>query len=253
MASDNDAHQTIQTDEAFVVPRHLAVTMDGNGRWAAARGKPRTEGHRAGVNALRRLIEYCIRYGVNYVTVFSFSSENWRRPKSEIDFIFNLLQGFVKSDLKELVRNNVRVRIVGGRAQLDKVLIRTIDDAEAATAHCTGLELIVAFNYGGRDDIVSATRVLAQQAADGTLDPATIDENMFACSLMTDGVPDPDVLLRTSGEQRISNFLLWQAAYAEMIFMDTLWPDFDEACFVRVLQEFGQRERRFGAVEARSA
>lgn len=253
MALDSDAQQITQTDEAFVVPRHLAVTMDGNGRWAAARGKPRTEGHREGVKALRRLIEYCIRYGVDYVTVFSFSSENWRRPKAEISFIFNLLQSFVKSDLEELVRHNVRVRIVGGRAQLEKSLIKTIDHAEATTAHCTGLELIVAFNYGGRDDIVSTARVLAQQVADGTLDPNNIDEKMFADHLMTDGVPDPDILLRTSGEQRISNFLLWQAAYAEMIFVDDLWPDFDEACFKRVLRAFSQRERRFGAVEAQSA
>lgn len=253
MVLNRDVQQMTQTDEAFAVPRHLAVTMDGNGRWATARGKPRTEGHREGVKALRRLIEYCIRYGVNHVTVFSFSSENWRRPRSEISFIFSLLQSFVESDLQDLVRNNVRVRIVGGRAQLEKSLIKTIDHAEAMTARCTGLELVVAFNYGGRDDIVSSARVLAQKAADGTLDPNNIDENMFADHLMTGGVPDPDILLRTGGEQRISNFLLWQAAYAEMIFVNELWPDFDEACFRRVLQAFSQRERRFGAVEARIA
>lgn len=235
---------------ALRVPRHLAVTMDGNGRWAQARGKNRTEGHRAGIDALRRLVECCVGYGVEYVTVFSFSSENWSRPPEEVNFIFGLLRRFVVSDLDNLVRQNVRVRIAGSRAGLDNNILQLIDQAEQKTKDNTGLTLVVAFNYGGKAELVHATRKLAQDVRDGLIAPEDITEETISQSLYLADVPEPDAVLRTSGEQRFSNFLLWQSAYAELIFVDDYWPDFNEDCFVRVLEEFGRRDRRFGGVEA---
>ena len=232
------------------VPTHLGVIMDGNGRWAQARGKRRTEGHIEGVKALRNLVELCIGYGVAHLTVFSFSSENWTRPKDEISFIFNLLRRFVASDLQRLIRNNVRVRIIGSREGLEPSLVRLIDDVEAKTASNTGLVLIVAFNYGAKAEIADAARKLAREVAAGHLSPEAITEEKIAASLYTAGLPDPDLIIRTSGEQRISNFLLWQAAYAEFVFVDEYWPDFNEASFVRVLETFSRRDRRFGGVEA---
>ena len=232
------------------IPRHLGVIMDGNGRWAKARGKRRTEGHIEGVKALRNLVEYCINYGVGHVTVFSFSSENWARPKDEISFIFNLLRRFVASDLQKLIRNNVRVRIIGSRDGLEPSLIRLIDDVEAKTENNTGLVLVVAFNYGGKAEIADATRHLAREVAAGRLSPDDITEASIAAALYTAGMPDPDLIVRTSGEQRISNFLLWQAAYAEFVFLDENWPDFNETSFLKVLETFALRDRRFGGVEA---
>ncbi|MET3925178.1 isoprenyl transferase [Devosia sp. 2618] len=232
------------------IPTHLGVIMDGNGRWAKARGKRRTEGHIEGVKSLRNLVELCINYGVAHLTVFSFSSENWTRPKDEISFIFNLLRRFVASDLQRLIRNNVRVRIIGSREGLEASLVRLIDDVEAKTAKNTGLVLIVAFNYGGKAEIADATRKIAREVAAGRLSPDSITEDTIASALYTAGLPDPDLIIRTSGEQRISNFLLWQAAYAEFIFVDEYWPDFDEASFVRVLETFSMRDRRFGGIGA---
>jgi undecaprenyl diphosphate synthase len=232
------------------IPAHLGVIMDGNGRWAQARGKRRTEGHIEGVKSLRNLVELCINYGVGHLTVFSFSSENWTRPKDEISFIFNLLRRFVASDLQRLIRNNVRVRIIGTREGLEPSLVRLIDDVEAKTAANTGLVLIVAFNYGGKAEIAEAARKLAREVAAGRLSPEAITEDAIAGALYTAGLPDPDLIIRTSGEQRISNFLLWQAAYAEFVFVEENWPDFDEASFVRVLETFSQRDRRFGGIEA---
>jgi undecaprenyl diphosphate synthase len=234
------------------IPGHVGVIMDGNGRWAKARGKPRTDGHIEGVKALRRLVELCINYGVRHLTVFSFSSENWSRPKEEISFIFGLLRRFVASDLERLIRNNVRVRIIGERLGLDASLRRLIEDVEAKTAGNTGLELIVAFNYGGKAEITEAVRRIAQQVRDGQLQPQDITESSVESALYTSGIPDPDIILRTSGEQRVSNFLLWQAAYSELVFVEENWPDFDESTFVRVLEEYSMRERRFGGVEAGS-
>jgi undecaprenyl diphosphate synthase len=230
------------------VPQHLAVTMDGNGRWAQARGKPRTEGHRAGIAALRRLVEYCIRYEVAYVTVFSFSSENWSRPAEEVNFIFGLLKRFVLSDLESLIENNVRVRISGSREGLDKNILQLIDKAEKDTEANTGLTLIVAFNYGGKAELVNATRKLATAVRDGLMEVEDITEASISEALYLSDIPEPEVVLRTSGEQRFSNFLLWQAAYSELIFIDEYWPDFNEESFLRVLEEFGRRERRFGAL-----
>jgi undecaprenyl diphosphate synthase len=232
------------------IPNHLGVIMDGNGRWASARGKRRTEGHVEGVKALRNLVQLCITYGVPYLTVFSFSSENWTRPKDEISFIFNLLARFVASDLKQLHRNNVQVRIIGRRVGLDAGLIKMINDVETTTANNTGLILLVAFNYGGRAELADATRRIAKDVAAGKLAPDEVTEDTVASALYTAGVPDTDLIIRTSGEQRISNFLLWQAAYAEFVFVDELWPDFDEACFIRVLEVFSQRDRRFGGIKA---
>lgn len=232
------------------IPVHLGVIMDGNGRWAQARGKRRTEGHIEGVKALRNLVELCITYRVGHLTVFSFSSENWTRPKDEISFIFNLLRRFVASDLQRLIRNNVQVRIIGTREGLEPSLVRLIDDVEAKTARNSGLVLIVAFNYGGKAEIAEAARKLAREVAAGRLSPEAITEDAIAGALYTAGLPDPDLIIRTSGEQRISNFLLWQSAYAEFVFVDENWPDFDEASFIRVLETFSRRDRRFGGIEA---
>jgi len=231
------------------IPRHLGVTMDGNGRWATDRGRPRTDGHREGIKALRRLVEYCGRYGTQYLTVFSFSSENWSRPAGEVKFIFRLLRQFVDSDLNALIRNNVRVRIIGERRRLEASLVTLIDKVERKTAHNTGLNLQVAFNYGGRAEIALAAKALAHQVKSGTLNPESIDEEMLGSALLTAGIPDPDVILRTSGELRFSNFLIWQAAYSELIFVEERWPDFDEEVFVRMLREYAGRERRFGGIE----
>ncbi|MDP2779820.1 isoprenyl transferase [Devosia sp.] len=230
------------------VPEHLGVIMDGNGRWAVARGKRRTEGHIEGVKALRNLVELCINYGVKHLTVFSFSSENWTRPREEVAFIFNLLRRFVASDLQRLIRNNVKVRIIGTREGLEPSLVRVIDDVEAKTAGNTGLVLVVAFNYGAKAEIAEATRRIAREVAAGRLLADDICEATIDAALYTAGLPDPDLIIRTSGEQRISNFLLWQAAYAEFVFVDEHWPDFDEASFVRVLETFSRRDRRFGGI-----
>jgi undecaprenyl diphosphate synthase len=236
---------------ALRIPTHVGVIMDGNGRWAQARGKPRTEGHAAGVKALRRLVESCINYGIGYLTVFSFSSENWTRPKDEISFIFGLLRRFVASDLEKLHRNNVRVKIIGARTGLDDSLRRLIAEVEATTAMNTGLGLQVAFNYGGKAEIAEAVRRIASLVAAGRLKPDDITEETIGRALYTAGLPDPDLIIRTSGEQRVSNFLLWQSAYSELVFVDSYWPDFDEAAFVRVLEEYSGRDRRYGGVEAR--
>ena len=236
--------------ETLRIPVHVGVTMDGNGRWAVARGRPRTEGHREGIRALRRLVEYAIRYGVRYLTVYSFSSENWRRPKSEIEFIFNLMKRFVESDLQKLHRNDVRIRILGERHALEPGLQGIINRVETVTRNNRGLNLNVAFNYGGRSEIVAAARQIAQRVASGELKAGDVDEKTFSESLFTAGIPDPDLLIRTGGEQRTSNFLVWQGAYAELVFQDVLWPDFDEGDFVAALQVYSGRQRRFGGVEA---
>lgn len=251
MPSDTAIENLATDTQQLRVPRHLAVTMDGNGRWAAARGKPRTDGHRAGIDALRRLVEYCIRYGVSYVTVFSFSSENWSRPAEEINFIFGLLKRFVLSDLKKLSDNNVRIRISGAREGLDPSIRQLIEKAERDTADNTGLNLIVAFNYGGKAELVDATRKLALAVQQGKMDVSDINEESISNALYLNDVPEPEVVLRTSGEQRFSNFLLWQAAYSELVFIDDYWPDFNEDSFLRVLEDFSRRERRFGGIEAK--
>lgn len=242
-----------QDDEVLRIPRHIGVIMDGNGRWAQARGKPRTEGHREGVKALRRMVQLCMDYGVECLTVFSFSSENWSRPKDEISFIFGLLRRFVASDLEALIRNNVHVRIIGERIGLDPSLRKLIDKVESDTEGNTGLNLTVAFNYGGKAEIARAVRRIGARVAAGTLEPEEIVETTIERELFTYGLPDPDLIIRTSGESRLSNFLLWQSAYSELVFVDENWPDFDETVFRRALSEYSTRERRFGGLRERSS
>ena len=229
------------------VPTHVAIIMDGNGRWASARHLPRVAGHREGARAVRRTIEAAIRAGVGWLTLYAFSSENWRRPATEIIDLTGLLRQYVRNELAELKANGVRLRIIGERERFDADIQRDLAVAEAATEANTRLNLTVALSYGARGEIARAARAVAEAARAGTLDPATLTEDVFAGYLATAGMPDPDLVIRTSGEQRLSNFLLWQAAYAELVFLDVLWPDFDEAHFNAALREFAGRERRFGA------
>ncbi len=236
--------------ENIKVPKHIGVIMDGNGRWAKARGLPRSEGHRAGVESVRRIVELSIRYRVQCLTLFSFSSENWRRPPEEVNFIFGLLRRFVASDLARLAAQNVRIRIIGDRDSLESGMKSIIAEAESKTAANNGLDLIIAFNYGAKAEIIDAVKRIAAKARTGEIDIATIDEATISKHLHTQDLPDPDLILRTSGEMRLSNFLLWQSAYSELVFVDESWPDFDEAVFLRALQEFTNRDRRFGGVES---
>ncbi|MCH2133731.1 MAG: isoprenyl transferase [Phycisphaerales bacterium] len=231
------------------LPRHIAVIMDGNGRWAAARDKPRFEGHRAGVESARRIVEHCGRLGIGALTLYSFSQENWKRPVTEVDALMQLLVDVLPPERRTLIDNNVRFRVIGSREGLAPDVLRELDTTCEESAHCTGLQLNVALNYGSRQEIVDATRRLAQQARDGTLDPADIDETMFSNSLWTAGLPDPDLLIRTAGEYRISNYLLWQISYAEIHVSDLFWPDFDESALEVALRDFAARSRRFGALD----
>ncbi|WP_231892504.1 isoprenyl transferase [Woeseia oceani] len=229
-----------------VLPQHVAVIMDGNGRWAKARSKPRTLGHRSGVKAVRALVEAAAERGISYLTLFAFSSENWRRPREEVSTLMNLFLEALQREVDDLHRNNICVRFVGERDGLAAPLRTKIEAAEQQTRDNDGLTLIVAVAYGGRWDIVNATRRLAAKVAAGTLDSDAITEEHFANSLALAGVPDPDLLIRTGGEQRISNFLLWNLAYAELFFCDCYWPDFDAVRFDEALAHFAQRQRRYG-------
>lgn len=232
------------------IPRHMGVIMDGNGRWAAARGRPRTEGHRAGMDALARLVELASEAGIEYLTVFSFSSENWRRPEPEITFLFSLLRRFVATGLDRLISGNVRARIIGDRSGLDEELRTLIQVIETRTAKCTGLNLNIAFNYGSRQELAAAVRVIARQVASGELDAENVGEAAIEAALTTAGMPAPDLIVRTGGDHRLSNFLLWQSAYAELVFVEENWPSFDDGSFNRVLGEFARRERRYGGLSA---
>ena len=239
--------------EGAGIPRHVAIIMDGNGRWAKARGLPRGEGHRRGVEAIRRTVRAAGEAGIRYLTIFSFSSENWRRPASEVADLMLLLRRFVREDLRKLHESNVQVRIIGERANLRPDILSLLEEAESLTVGNDGLTLIVAFNYGARAEIAAAARRLAQAVRDGHLDPAEITEQRLGAELDTGDIPDPDLLIRTSGEQRLSNFLLWQAAYAELVFTPVLWPDFDTAALHEALAIYAQRERRFGGLSAAGA
>jgi undecaprenyl diphosphate synthase len=236
----------------FKVPRHVAIIMDGNGRWAAARGLPRAEGHRRGVEALRRTVRAAGEIGIAYVTIFSFSAENWSRPATEISELMGLLRRFIRNDLAELHQANVRVRIIGERVSLDPEIGRLLVEAEELTKNNDGLTLVVAFNYGARQEIARAARRIAEQVAEGALDPAAITTEMVGHYLDAPDLPDPDLIIRTSGEQRLSNFLLWQAAYSELVFVPTYWPDFDRAALEAAIREYQQRERRFGGLIAKT-
>ncbi len=221
--------------------------MDGNGRWARARALPRTAGHRRGAEAVRKTVRGAAELGVGYLTLYGFSSENWKRPASEVDDLMTLLRFYLRSEIAELHKNGVKLKIIGERQRLAPDIVSLIEQAEAQTAANTRLVLTVALSYGGRTEIVVAARRLAEEVAAGRLDPADIDDRVFEQHLTTLGVPDPDLIIRTSGEQRLSNFLLWQSAYSELIFVDTLWPDFDKEELQRTIQEFHRRERRYGA------
>lgn len=247
--STNPAAASIEPERDLKIPRHIGVIMDGNGRWAQQRGLSRSEGHRAGVEAVRRTVSLAMDYGVECLTLFSFSAENWRRPPDEVRFIFGLLRRFVASDLEKLDRSNVRIRIIGERDGLERGLRGIIDEVEDRTKDNTGLELVIAFNYGAKVEIVNATRAIARKVAAGELSPDEIDETTLARHLDTSGLPDPDLILRTSGEMRLSNFLLWQSAYAELVFVPENWPDFDESIFVRALRTYTERDRRFGGIQ----
>ena len=244
---DAEPPQSAQT-----APRHVAIIMDGNGRWASGRGLPRAEGHRRGVEALRRTIRAAGEIGIQVITIFSFSSENWSRPATEISELMGLLRRFIRNDLAELHKSNVRVRIIGEREGLDLDIGRLLVEAEELTRANDGLTLVVAFNYGARQEIARAARHIAEQIASGALKPSDITVETVGSFLDAPDLPDPDLIIRTSGEQRLSNFLLWQSAYSELVFVPTYWPDFDRAALEAAIAEFRQRERRFGGLVAKT-
>ena len=235
-----------------VVPRHVAIIMDGNGRWAASRGLPRGEGHRRGVEALRRTVQAAGDLGIGFLTIFSFSAENWSRPATEIRELMALLRRFIRHDLAELHRKGVRVRVIGERESLDTEIRRLLDEAEELTKANEKLVLVVAFNYGARQEIARAARRMAAAVAAGDLAVGAVTVDKLASYLDAPDLPDPDLIIRTSGEQRLSNFLLWQAAYSELVFVPTYWPDFDRAALERAISEYHRRERRFGGLIVRA-
>jgi undecaprenyl diphosphate synthase len=234
------------------VPRHVAIIMDGNGRWAAARGLPRVEGHRRGVDALRKTVRAAGEMGIACLTLFSFSSENWQRPPSEVRDLMGLLRRFIRNDLAELHASNVRVRVIGERTDLDPSIRRLLEEAEDLTVNNDGLVLVVAFNYGARDEIARAVRRIAEDVASGKLTPDAVTAELVGSRLDAPDLSDPDLIIRTSGEQRLSNFLLWQAAYSELVFTTLCWPDFDRAALEAAIDEYRRRERRFGGLAAKT-
>ena len=235
----------------MTAPAHVAIIMDGNGRWAKARGLPRLAGHKAGVEALRKTVRAAADQGIRWLTVYAFSSENWSRPKSEVSDLMGLLKLFIRRDLAELHQNGVRVRVIGDRDNLQSDIAALLEEAETLTAGNSAINLVIAFNYGGRDEIVRSARKLAQQAVAGNISPDEIDIEAFATTLDTSDIPDPDLVIRTSGEIRLSNFLLWQAAYSELFFLPCYWPDFTQDHLAEAIGQFAARERRFGGLAAR--
>ena len=229
-------------------PKHVAIIMDGNGRWAQARGRPRLFGHHAGGKRVREIVEACPDLGVKYLTVFAFSTENWKRTQAEVSGLMKMFKRYITREAQTLIDNGICVRFIGDRIRLDDVLVQHMDELELATAHNDVVNLTVALNYGGRDEVARATKRLARDVASGKLDPEGVDAETLARYLDTYVLPDPDLVIRTSGEARISNFLLWQSAYSEYEFIDTLWPDFTREEFARVVGSFSKRDRRFGAV-----
>nr|WP_280951178.1 isoprenyl transferase [Pararhizobium haloflavum] len=232
-------------------PHHVAIIMDGNGRWAKSRGMPRSMGHRKGVEAVRETVRTAGESGVRYLTLFAFSSENWNRPPDEINDLMGLLRHFIRRDLAELHKENVRVRVIGDRDRLEKDILALLEEAEELTRANSAMHLVIAFNYGGRNEIARAMKRIAEAVDRGDLDASSVDESTVTSFLDTAGIPDPDLIIRTSGEKRLSNFLLWQAAYTEFVFVPCLWPDFDKAAFSNAMLEYQQRERRYGAVPER--
>ncbi|MEJ1993944.1 MAG: isoprenyl transferase [Limibacillus sp.] len=229
------------------VPLHLAVIMDGNGRWAKARGLPRTAGHKRGADAARRPVTAATKMGLRYLTLYSFSSENWKRPVDEVNDLMGLLRWYLKNEVRELHKNGIRLRVVGERSRLDQEILDLIEEGEGLTRSNAQMDLIMALSYGSRQEMVAAMQDMARAVAEGRLSPEAIDERAFEQRLWTSDIPDPDLILRTSGEQRLSNFLLWQSAYSELMFVDCLWPDFGEAELTAAIEEFRRRDRRYGA------
>ncbi|MEQ1581381.1 MAG: polyprenyl diphosphate synthase [Steroidobacteraceae bacterium] len=236
-----------------VVPRHVAVIMDGNGRWAAARSLPRHAGHRAGLKSVRAAIETCAKAGVEVLTLFAFSSENWKRPRDEVSLLMSLFLEALDREISDLHKNGIKVRFIGDLTQLSTALQGRMRDAELLTRGNSRLTVLIAMAYGGRWDITQAAQSLARQCAAGTLAPEQIDEERLAGELALDGLPDPDLFIRTGGDQRISNFLLWNLAYTELYFCDALWPDFGDAELRLALEQFASRERRFGLTSEQRA
>jgi len=236
------------SDDPISVPPHIAIIMDGNGRWARARGLPRTSGHKKGAQAVQRTLEAAIDLGVQYLTLFGFSSENWNRPEGEVFDLMGLLRRYLQSETAELHRKNIRIRVIGDRSRFSEDIVALIKGAEEMTVENDGLNLTAALSYGGRQDIATAARAIAEKVAAGELEPATIDEDALGQHLWTHDLPDPDLLIRTSNEQRISNFLLWQCAYTELVFTDLLWPEFGREGLEQAIAEYNRRDRRFGAV-----
>ncbi len=231
-------------------PQHVAIIMDGNGRWAHQRSLPRSAGHKQGVEAVRRAVRAALELGIDYLTIYSFSSENWSRPPSEIDYLLDLLRRFIRQDVVDLHASDVRVKIVGDRSALSQDIVLMLEESEYLTRNNQSLTLVVAFNYGGRQEIALAARRLAEQVVTGEISSEDINPDEFARNLYTAGIPDPDLLIRTSGEKRISNFLLWQLAYSEFVFIEEHWPDFTRETFERAIYEYVGRERRFGGLTA---
>jgi len=235
------------------MPAHVAIIMDGNGRWATQRGLPRSAGHRQGVEALRRTVRAASDMGISVLTLYSFSTENWSRPQAEVRFLLELLRRFIRTDVADLHKSNVRIMIIGDRDGLERSLRTMFEEAEALTRANSGLRLVIAFNYGSRQEITRAVKALASKVAEGSLSPADITPDLIGRHLDTAGLPDPDLLIRTGGEQRISNYLLWQCAYTEFVFLPEYWPEFDAQSLARAVDTFRARDRRFGGLKAQTA
>ena len=231
------------------VPQHVAIILDGNGRWAKAKGMPRNYGHAQGSKNVERICEEAWRMGIKYLTVYAFSTENWNRPKDEVDALMKLLRNYMKTCLKTAAKNDMKVRVIGDIEPLDEDIKKRISELEAATVDNGGLNFTIALNYGSRDEMTRAAKRMAQDCVAGKLDPETIDESVFESYLDTHGIPDPDLMIRTSGEQRLSNYLLWQLAYSEFYFTDVPWPDFTKEELAKAIEEYNHRHRRFGGVE----
>ena len=253
MASHSPTDVPGDDNAPLTVPQHVAIIMDGNGRWADARGMSRTQGHRSGVDAVRRSVQAAMEIGIPYLTIYSFSSENWSRPKSEIADLMGLMKRFIRRDLADLHKNNVKIVVVGERNPVDPEMLALIDEAQDLTANNDAFTLIIAFNYGSRSEIARAAQKIAQDVAAGVLSAEDVTTTTLADRLDTAGLPDPDLLIRTSGELRLSNFLLWQAAYAELVFLDVLWPDFGKEHLEEALVQFNARDRRYGGLSKKSA
>ncbi|GGF84118.1 isoprenyl transferase [Rhizobium wenxiniae] len=241
------------TPDIAIIPEHVAIIMDGNGRWANKRGLARTMGHSKGVEAVKETVRAAGELGVRYLTLFAFSSENWSRPEAEVSDLLGLLRRFIRRDLAELHRENVRIKVIGERDKLRGDILPLLLEAEETTRNNTALTVVIAFNYGSRDEIARATTRIAQKVKAGLLDPASISPETISDYLDTAGIPDPDLIIRTSGEERLSNFLLWQAAYSEFVFLPDYWPDFNRDLFVEALKIYASRNRRFGGLSARPA